>query len=63
MLTVEKNRLVTVRAKMRSDLEAHIHWLSNKLKQLDKEIEEFVKGTPLWKEKDALLKVSQESVR
>ena len=55
MLTVEKNRLVSVRAKMRSDLEAHIHWLSNNLKELDQQIEEFVKGSPLWKEKDALL--------
>jgi transposase len=55
MLTVEKNRLVTVRAKMRPDLEAHIHWLSNNLKELDQEIEEFVKGSPLWKEKDTLL--------
>lgn len=55
MLTVEKNRRVTVRAKMRSDLEAHIHWLSNNLKDLDEEIEDFVKGSPLWKEKDALL--------
>lgn len=55
MLTVEKNRLVTVRAKMRPDLEAHLHWLSNNLKELDQAIEEFVKGSPLWKEKDTLL--------
>jgi len=55
MLTVEKNRLVTVRAKMRSDIEAHIQWLSSSLKELDKEIEDFVKGSPAWKEKDELL--------
>lgn len=55
MLTAEKNRLVTVRAKMRSDLEAHIHWLSNSLKELDQEIEEFIQGSPLWREKDDLL--------
>lgn len=55
MLTVEKNRLVTVRAKMRSALEAHIQWLSTNLKELDKEIEDFVEGTPFWKEKDAIL--------
>ena len=55
MLTVEKNRLVTVRATMRADIEAHLQWLSNHLKELDQEIEEFVKGTPIWKEKDALL--------
>jgi len=55
MLTVEKNRLVTVRAKMRTEIEAHIHWLSNSLKELNQEIEEFVKGSPVWKEKDTLL--------
>jgi transposase len=55
MLTVEKNRLVTVRAKMRSDIETHVQWLSSSLKELDKEIEDFVKGSPAWKEKDALL--------
>lgn len=55
MLTVEKNRLVTVRAKMRSDIEAHVDWLSASLKELDKEIEDFVKGSPVWKVKDALL--------
>lgn len=55
MLTMEKNRLVTVRARMRADLEAHIQWLAKNLKELNKEIEEFVKGTPIWKAKDALL--------
>lgn len=55
MLTVEKNRRVTVRAKMRPALEAHIHWLANHRKELDQEIEEFVKGSPSWKEKDTLL--------
>ena len=38
MLTVEKNRWVTVRAKMRSEIEAHIQWLSRSLKELDHEI-------------------------
>ena len=55
MLTVEKNRRVTVRAKMKADLEAHIHWLSNHLKELDREMEDFVKGSAVWKEKDTLL--------
>ena len=55
MITVEKNRLVTVRTKMRSDIQAHLQWLSKNLKELDKEIEEFVENSPVWKEKDALL--------
>lgn len=55
MLTMEKNRLVTVRAKMRSNIKGHIEWLSNSLKDLNKEIEDFIESTPFWKEKDALL--------
>jgi len=55
MLTVEKNRLVTVRAKMRTDIETHIEWLAASVKDLDKEIENFVEGTPVWKGKDAIL--------
>lgn len=55
MLAVEKNRLVTVRAKMRTDIEAHIQWLSNSLKEVDEEIEDFVKGSPIWREKASLL--------
>lgn len=55
MLAMEKNRLVTTPTKMRSDIEAHIQWLSKDLKTLDKEIKDFVESTSVWKEKDALL--------
>jgi transposase len=56
MLTVEKNRLHTVRPAMRSDIEEHITWLQEKLSKLDEEIDQFVQATPLWKEKDAILR-------
>jgi transposase len=55
MLTVEKNRLHTVRPTMRSDIEEHIAWLLAKLARLDEEIDRFIQATPLWKAKDALL--------
>jgi transposase len=55
MLTVEKNRLVTLRGAMRSDVEEHVAWLSAHLKSLDQEIRAFVESSPAWKEKDALL--------
>lgn len=56
MLTVEKNRLHTVRPALRSDIEEHILWLQEKLSKLDEEVEQFVQTTPLWKEKDAILR-------
>ncbi len=55
MLTVEKNRLHTVRPAMRSDIEEHLAWLQAKLEKLNADIDQFVQGTPLWQEKDAIL--------
>jgi len=56
MLTVEKNRVHTVRATMCSDIEEHIVWLREKLVKLDAEIDQFVQASPLWKDMDTLLK-------
>jgi len=56
MLTVEKNRLHTVRTPMRSDIEEHIAWLTEKLAKLDADIDQFVQGSTLWQEKATLLK-------
>jgi transposase len=55
MLTVEKNRRQTVRASLRRDLDEHIAWLTEKLAQLDQEIDQFIQGSPLWVEKATLL--------
>ena len=55
MLTVEKNRLHTVRATMRQDITEHIAWLKQKLGKLDEEIERFIQSSSIWKEKDAIL--------
>ena len=55
MLTVEKNRLPTVRATMRPDIKEHIAWLKQKFAKLDEEIAQFIQSSSLWKEKDAVL--------
>lgn len=56
MLTAEKNRLHSARFAMREHVEAHIQWLNRSLKQLDDEIAEFIQQTPVWKEKETLLR-------
>lgn len=56
MLTVEKNRVYTVRPALRKDIEEHIAWLQEKLSKLDQDIDHFIQATPLWKEKDAILR-------
>jgi len=55
MLTMEQNRLHTVRATLRQDIEEHLTWLRAQLAKLDREIDEFIHGAPLWSDKDALL--------
>lgn len=55
MLTVEMNRLHTVRPALQSDIAEHIAWLSEKLAKLDAEIDQFIQGSPLWQEKGSLL--------
>jgi transposase len=55
MLTAEQNRLHTVRAPLRPDIEDHLAWLREKLVKLDTEIDQFIHGSPLWSDQDALL--------
>ncbi len=55
MLTVEKNRRPTLRPTLRADLEEHIAFLTERLKKLEAEMDQFIQGTPLWQNKDALL--------
>jgi len=55
MLTVEKNRLHTVRATMRPDIQEHIAWLKQKLGKLDEAIAHFIQSSTIWKEKDAII--------
>jgi len=56
MLVAEKNRLSSCHSKpMRKNLETHIEWLRQQLRELDKDIGTSVRKSPLWREKDELL--------
>jgi transposase len=55
MLTIEKNRLGTVRATMRPEIEEHLQWLSEKVADLDAEIDDFIRQSPTWQATDELL--------
>lgn len=55
MLTIEKNRLGTVRAAIRPEIEEHLQWLSQKVAKLDTEIDEFIRQSPTWQASDELL--------
>lgn len=56
MLTAEKNRLGTAHLATRQRMEKHIDWLQQELADLEKEIDQFIQDTPLWKQKDEILR-------
>jgi transposase len=56
MLTEEKNRLGIAPSWTKPDIEAHIAWLTDCIAKAGKDISSLIKKTPLWKEKENLLK-------
>lgn len=56
MLTAEKNRLHSARFSMKERIELHLSWLESELRDLDNEITKFIHQSPIWKEKDKLLR-------
>lgn len=55
--TMERNRLSAGAAgRVRRDLESHLRWLDGHIARVDKELDEKVRSSPVWKEKDDLLR-------
>lgn len=55
MINAEQNRLSNCPKWTRKTIQSHITWLKKALDKLDKEISNFIKGSPIWREKDAIL--------
>jgi transposase len=56
MLTEEKNRLPIASSWTKPDIETHIEWLTDCINKVGKDISALIKKTPLWKEKEDLLR-------
>ena len=56
MLVSEKNRLGTAISAVRPRIEAHIAWLEQELKGLDEGLRQTLLRSPVWREKDDLLR-------
>jgi transposase len=56
MLVEEKNRLAIASLWTKPDIEAHIAWLTDCINKVGKDITALIRKTPLWKEKEDLLK-------
>ena len=56
MLVSEKNRLGTAISAVRPRIEAHIVWLEQELDDLDEGLRQTLRQSPVWREKDDLLR-------
>jgi transposase len=56
MKTAEKNRLKTATPVVRKHIKAHIAWLEEQLDEVDRELRNRLKGSPIWREKEELLR-------
>ena len=56
MLTAERNRLSRALPSIRPGVEEHIAWLKEKLRALDEELAHAIRQSPLWRERENLLR-------
>ena len=56
LLVSEKNRLGTASVAVRPRIEARISWLKQELEDLDKDLRQTLRQSPIWREKDDLLR-------
>ncbi len=56
MLSAEKNRRASLRAKMRQNVERHLEWLEEEIRELDAEIEQLSQAQAQWQANVTLLK-------
>ena len=55
MLTAERNRLAAMHDATRQDIQSHIEWLQKRLQDLDADLEQTIRKTPMWVERVNLL--------
>jgi transposase len=56
MLIAEKNRLDSASKSLRKRIEAHIAWLTAELTQVDDELDQAIRNSPVWQEQEDLLR-------
>ena len=56
MLVAEKNRLGSAISAVSPRIEAHISWLEQELRDLDKGLRQTLRRSPVWRERDGLLR-------
>jgi len=55
MLVAEKNRLTTAHRSVRASIEQTVRWLKKMLDDLDRDLDQRIKASPVWSEKQEIL--------
>lgn len=56
MLTAEKNRLSSARRPVRKGIAEHIRWRQARVREVDRDLDERIRSSPLWRRKGDLLR-------
>jgi transposase len=56
MITAEKNRLGKARSSVKKRIEAHLQWLQRELDDINQQLSETVKNSPIWRKKNDMLR-------
>ncbi|MCH7713746.1 MAG: IS110 family transposase [Chloroflexi bacterium] len=56
MTTAEKNRMRTATPRVRTKVQEHVRWLEDSLKELDKDLADSIRSSPMWRTKEKLLR-------
>jgi transposase len=56
MLVAEKNRLPLAHPQLKGDLQQHVAWLQHHVDDLDDQLQQRLRESPIWREKDDLLR-------
>jgi transposase len=56
MLSAEKNRVSVAAPRIRPQIQTHIIWLQQQLADLDRDLGQLIRASPLWRAKDDLLR-------
>lgn len=56
MLVAERQRLQMAATNVRTDIREHIHFLVKRLKEVDRGLDDLIRQTPLWREREELFK-------
>lgn len=59
MLTMERQRLAQAAPIVRKELKAHIVWLVKRIKDIDRELTDLLRNSPLWRERETLFSAVQ----